>query len=199
MVSRLALIVVDVQDGIANLTNGVPDADKVVTAVDSILCLTRQYNEIQTRSLESKRSRFYLYSMTTKIRKTPCIEESRLGNLCSSLNNLPRMRNWSLKIKTETCLGNMFESNPDLATSLRSQGIERLVFVGLQTDYRVRASILGAIASGFDASNITLLRGAHPTYDNSSTGKSYQDVKEDVEKQLADLGVALQDWNKLAL
>jgi nicotinamidase-related amidase len=82
----------------------------------------------------------------------------------------------------ELWLGNMFESNPDLATSLRMQGIEHLVFVGLQTDYCVRASILGAIASCFDASNITLLRGTHSTYDNALTGKSYQEVKTDVEQ-----------------
>jgi nicotinamidase-related amidase len=100
---------------------------------------------------------------------------------------------------TEVLLGNMFESNPDLVISLRTQGIEHLVYVGLQTDYCVRASILGAIASGFKASKITLLRGAHSTYDNSSTGKSYQEVKADVEKRLADLGVSLQDWNTFAL
>ena len=92
----------------------------------------------------------------------------------------------------------MFESNPDLATSLRIQGVARLVFVGLQTDYCVRASILGAIASGFDASNITLLRGTHSTYDNASTGKSYQQVKQDVEQQLTDVGVCLQDWEGFA-
>jgi nicotinamidase-related amidase len=73
------------------------------------------------------------------------------------------------------------------------------VFVGLQTDYCVRASILGAIASGFKASKITLLRGAHSTYDNTSSGKSYQQVKEDVEKRLADVGVILQDWIEFAL
>jgi nicotinamidase-related amidase len=92
----------------------------------------------------------------------------------------------------------MFESNPDLATSLRTQGIEHLLFVGLQTDYCVRASILGAIASGFDASNVTLLRGTHSTYDNASTGKSYQQVKQDVEQQLMGVGVCLQDWEKFS-
>jgi nicotinamidase-related amidase len=102
-------------------------------------------------------------------------------------------------ITSKSRLGDVFESNPDLAVSLRTQSIEHLVVVGLQTDYCVRASILGAIASGFEASKITLLRGAHSTYDNTSTGKSYQQIKEDVEKQLADLGVTLQDWNKFVL
>jgi len=92
----------------------------------------------------------------------------------------------------------MFESNPDLAASLRAQGVKHLVFVGLQTDFCVRASILGAIASGFDATNITLLQGAHSTYNDASTGKSYLQVKEDVEKQLSDLGVGLMSWQDLA-
>jgi nicotinamidase-related amidase len=103
-----------------------------------------------------------------------------------------------LIVVTKICLGNMFESNPDLATSLRAQGVEHLVFVGLQTDFCVRASILGAITSGFDASNIILLQGAHSTYDNASTGKSYTQIKEDVEKQLTDLGVRLQSWEEFA-
>jgi len=92
----------------------------------------------------------------------------------------------------------MFESNPDLATSPRAQGVKHLVFAGLQTDFCVRASILGAIASGFDAANITLIQGAHSTYDNASTGKSYPQIKEDVEKQLSDLGVCLRDWEDFA-
>lgn len=90
----------------------------------------------------------------------------------------------------------MFESNLDLATSLHAQGVKHLVFVGLQTDFCVRASILGAIASGFDASDITLLQGAHSTYDNASTGKSYTQIKEDVEEQLTGLGVRLQHWER---
>jgi len=92
----------------------------------------------------------------------------------------------------------MFESNPDLPSSLRAQGVKHLVFVGLQTDFCVRASVLGAIASGFNASNITLLQGAHSTYDDASTGKSYLLIKEDVEKQLSDLGVGLLSWQDLA-
>lgn len=92
----------------------------------------------------------------------------------------------------------MFTSNPELAISLRMEGIANLVFVGLQTDYCVRASVLGAIAAGFDASSIRLLRGAHSTYDNATTGRSYAQVREDVEAQLANLGLHLQDWKEFA-
>lgn len=87
----------------------------------------------------------------------------------------------------------MFTSNPDLASSLCTEGVTNLVFVGLQTDFCVRASIIGAIASGFDAFNNKLLQGAHSTYDDATTGKSYRKIEEDVETQLSNLGVCLQD------
>jgi nicotinamidase-related amidase len=54
MASRLALIVVDVQDGIANSIDGVLDADKIVPAIDSILRLTRQHNDSEIREPGSK-------------------------------------------------------------------------------------------------------------------------------------------------
>lgn len=46
MTSKTALVVVDVQDGIANLTDGVPDADKIIKAISAILLLARQHNEV---------------------------------------------------------------------------------------------------------------------------------------------------------
>ncbi|KAI5206821.1 hypothetical protein E4T39_02246 [Aureobasidium subglaciale] len=45
MIARTALIVVDVQDGIANLNDGVPDAEQVNHAISSILHLVRQHND----------------------------------------------------------------------------------------------------------------------------------------------------------
>jgi nicotinamidase-related amidase len=54
MTSRLALIVVDVQDGIANLIDGVPDADKILPAIDSILRLTRLHNGFEICGPENK-------------------------------------------------------------------------------------------------------------------------------------------------
>lgn len=46
MTSKIALVVVDVQDGIANLTDGVPDADQIIKAISAILLLARQHNEV---------------------------------------------------------------------------------------------------------------------------------------------------------
>jgi nicotinamidase-related amidase len=66
--------------------------------------------------------------------------------------------------------------------------------MGVQSDCCVRSSILGAIASGFDPQCITLLKGAHSTWDDTSAGTSYSQIKKDVEQELAALGVQLEGW-----
>ncbi|KAI6845650.1 putative ATP binding protein [Hortaea werneckii] len=91
-------------------------------------------------------------------------------------------------------VGNVFESNAQLGQELRRQGITRIAVTGLQSDCCVRASIRGAIASGFDAANITLLQGAHSTFDAADASRSYAQIKQDVEEELACLGVQLQGW-----
>ncbi|KAI4723701.1 hypothetical protein E4T48_00010 [Aureobasidium sp. EXF-10727] len=180
MDNRTALIVVDVQDGIANAKDGVPNADQVKQAVSSVLHLARQHNENVSHSKDPTHKVEILFVQHDDQEPSDPLHRGK--------------PTWKLVfppqegVKTERLI------SKTVATSLRLEGITNLVFVGLQTDFCVRASILGAIASGFEASNIKLLQGAHSTYDNTSTGKSYMQIKEDVEKQMADLGVCLQDW-----
>lgn len=69
-----------------------------------------------------------------------------------------------------------------------------MAVMGLQSDCCVRASIRGAIGSGFEAANITLLQGAHSTYDAPDASRSYAQIKRDVDGELAGLGVGLQEW-----
>jgi nicotinamidase-related amidase len=164
MTSQTALVVVDVQDGIANSTYGVPDAGEITHAISSIVPLARLHNETQSGSQGSKNSvEILLIQHDDKDPEDPLYR----GKATWKLLFPPR----------QGVLGDMFSSNPDLAASLRGQDVKHLVFVGLQTDFCVRASILGAIASGFDPSDIILLQGAHSTYDNISTGESYQQIK----------------------
>jgi nicotinamidase-related amidase len=92
--------------------------------------------------------------------------------------------------------GNVFESNPRLAQDLHLQGITQISAMGVQSDCCVRSSILGAIACGFDAQDITLLQGTHSTFDDASTGKSYSQIKKDVEEELAALGVQIKKWQR---
>jgi len=71
--------------------------------------------------------------------------------------------------------------------------------MGVQSDYCVRSSILGAIACGFTAQDITLLQGTHSTFDDASAGISYLQIKDDVEEELAALGVQLEDWQNFRI
>lgn len=55
MSDKTALVVVDVQDGIANATDGVPDAEQIKQAIGSVLDLARRYNQSCARTQDEKR------------------------------------------------------------------------------------------------------------------------------------------------
>jgi nicotinamidase-related amidase len=93
----------------------------------------------------------------------------------------------------------VFESNEQLAQELRLQGITQIAVMGVQSECCVRSSILGAIDSGFNAQGITLLQGAHSTFDDASAGRSYSQIKKDVEEELAALGVQLEEWQNFRI
>ncbi|KAI5201219.1 hypothetical protein E4T42_08721 [Aureobasidium subglaciale] len=176
MFSEEALVVVDVQDGIANLVDGVPDAEQINNAIGSVLHRARQHNDQADQTGLAKPIKILFIQHDDKDPSDPLWR----GKTTWELVFPPRKG-----ITTEM-----------LVSKNVAEGITSLVFVGLQTDFCVRASILGAIASGFQAQNITLLQGAHSTYDQESTGKSYMQVKDDIEGQLAALGVCLRGWQE---
>ncbi|THY72586.1 hypothetical protein D6C94_06597 [Aureobasidium pullulans] len=187
MGTRTALFVVDVQEGIANATDGVPDAEQIKQAISSVINLARQHNDTLTGDEKSsEKLKIIFVQHDDKDPKDPLHRGKPTWNLVFQ----PRPG-----FDTEM----LVSKNVRLAASLRDEGIANLVFVGLQTDYCVRGSILGAISSGFEASNIVLLQGAHSTYDDATTGKSYVQIKADVEKQLMNVGVRLQDWKEFIL
>jgi nicotinamidase-related amidase len=101
--------------------------------------------------------------------------------------------------RSSSRLGSVFEGNVQLAQELRLEGVTQLAVTGVQSDCCVRSSILGAIASGFEAQDITLLQGAHSTLDDASAGKSYSQIKKDVEEELAALGVRLEGWQSFRM
>lgn len=90
-------------------------------------------------------------------------------------------------------VGNTFESNPDLTTQLRTQDISTLVMCGIQSEYCVRGTSLGALAAGF---NVILLQGAHSTYDDAGSGKSATQLEVEVEEELKAQGAVVVPWEK---
>jgi nicotinamidase-related amidase len=87
--------------------------------------------------------------------------------------------------------GDTFESNPDLATELKKNGIKDVVTFGVQSECCVLETSKGALGAGF---NVTLLSGAHSTYDTKS--KTAVEIEKDVEEELRGKGVSVIDWTE---
>lgn len=56
MCGKTCVILVDVQDGIANATDGVPDAEQIKQAIGHILNLARQHNQKIIQEQDNNRS-----------------------------------------------------------------------------------------------------------------------------------------------
>jgi nicotinamidase-related amidase len=87
--------------------------------------------------------------------------------------------------------GDTFESNPQLASQLKEEGVHILVVFGIQSECCVRSTIKGALATGF---RVTLLRGAHSTYD--TVDKTAREIEAEVEHELKAEGVEVVAWEE---
>jgi nicotinamidase-related amidase len=79
----------------------------------------------------------------------------------------------------------VFESNPALAAELAATGIERLVVVGMQSEYCLQESCLAAAEAGFD---VQVPSALHATYDD---GRRAAEISADVELVLTAAGVTI--------
>lgn len=85
--------------------------------------------------------------------------------------------------------GDTFESNPQLAERLKKDGIDHIVAFGLQSEHCVKSTSKGAIDAGF---KLTLLQGAHSTYDDGDT--TALDIEKQVDDFVSSLGGKLVPW-----
>ncbi|KAI7189207.1 hypothetical protein KC343_g11601 [Hortaea werneckii] len=185
-----ALFVIDVQQGLIAGPESVPDAVEVRQAIHDVLESVRHHNDIaQLNSKLSKRVKIVFVQHNDRDPEDPMYKGKSTWELIFS----PREDD-DAECLVFKDVGNVFESNAQLAQELRLQGITRMAVTGLQSDCCVRASIRGAIDSGFEAANIILLQGAHSTYDAADASRSYAQIQRDVEGELAGLGVRLQGW-----
>ncbi|KFY46161.1 hypothetical protein V494_00578 [Pseudogymnoascus sp. VKM F-4513 (FW-928)] len=70
----------------------------------------------------------------------------------------------------------------------------QLVVMGVQSDFCVQATIRSAIAR-YPSARVSLVHGAHGTYDNEKRGKSAEEVSEQIERELKDEGVVIEYVN----
>ncbi|KAI6855298.1 hypothetical protein KC343_g1159 [Hortaea werneckii] len=189
-----ALFVIDVQQGLITGPEAVPDAIQVRQAIHDVLESVRHHNDtVQRNNKSSKRIRIFFVQHNDKDPDDPMYKGKPTWELMFS----PR-KDDDAEILVFKDVGNIFASNAQLAPELRRQGITRMAVTGLQSDCCVRASIRGAIGSGFEAAGTTLLQGAHSTYDAVDASRSYARIKRDVEEEMAGLGVRLQGWRDFA-
>src|SRR5437763_5804710 len=85
--------------------------------------------------------------------------------------------------------GDTFQSNPELASELKNDGIDRILAFGIQSDECVRATAKGALKAGL---KVTVLQGAHSTYD--ADGKTAVQIEREVEEELLAEGAEIVPW-----
>ena len=78
-----------------------------------------------------------------------------------------------------------------MAARLKSEGIEHIYVVGIQSDFCVQKTSKGALEAGF---KVTVMRGAHSTYDEG--GKTAVEIEREVEDELASKGASIVPWEQ---
>jgi nicotinamidase-related amidase len=200
--SRTALFVIDIQNDLAtDPKTRIPHAQRIQDAGTQILAAARSYIDRHTSKSADKDSSSNS-APPLSIVFVQHSEPASSGALVAGsepwqLVFAPRTTTSSDDDddKTEMLVGkttpDTFVSNRDLAEELRQQGVRRIVAFGIQSDYCVGETGKGALAAGFD---VTLLRGAHSTYD--SGGKTAEEIEREIEEELRGKGAKIVPWEE---
>ncbi|MCO5565769.1 hypothetical protein L7F22_019444 [Adiantum nelumboides] len=182
---KTALFIIDVQVDLAEKADSeVPDAEAIREALNSLIKGVRDYNHNQ--SVTSQKVQLIFVQHNDRNPKDPLAK----GKSTWELVFKPKEEEGDWYISKD--VRDTFESNPDLIDRLNREGIEHLVMSGLQSDYCVRSTTLGAINGGFQ--HITLLSGVHSTYPYST--QTLDQIKNTVEEELKQKGVRILPWKE---
>ncbi|ERT02747.1 isochorismatase [Sporothrix schenckii 1099-18] len=189
--TRTALFVIDVQAEMArDPATQIPHADRVVKAGETILQAARRAitNGSASTSASSSSSKDTTPSLIVIVQ-----HEEPNGTLLRGSDAWQLVLPPRLGVETEILVAkttqDTFESNPDLAQRLRDLNIGRIVTCGIQSECCVLSTSRGALAAGFD---VTLLSGAHSTYNDS--GKTAVEIERGVEAELQAKGAHILPW-----
>ena len=85
-----------------------------------------------------------------------------------------------------------------LASHIETAGFDpqnlQLVIMGLQSDFCVQATVRSARAR-YPSARVSLVHGAHGTYDDEKSGRSAEEVSEQIETELRAEGVIIENIN----
>ena len=76
---------------------------------------------------------------------------------------------------------------------LQASGVADIIAFGVQSECCVESTCRGALAAGF---RVTLLGGAHSTYDDAGAKKSAAEIERDVEARLRARGAVVVPWEE---
>ncbi|RAK95491.1 isochorismatase hydrolase [Aspergillus ibericus CBS 121593] len=190
MTSRTALFITDLQtELLTSPETRIPHADRILTASTEILTTARSI-------IDAHRD-------TNRLSPSLIVFVQHEENPTTGGTMIKGIEPWELhfapreSVEEEIVVGkNMddpFKSNRGLAQKLRSAGVTDIVVLGAQSEKGVEATCTGALAAGF---RVTLLAGAHSTYDRDGEGKMAVDIEREVERRLSTRGARVVGWEK---
>ncbi|KAL2161051.1 hypothetical protein VTH06DRAFT_8764 [Thermothelomyces fergusii] len=189
-----ALFVIDIQNDLAtDPATRIPDASRIISSGDKILSAARAV--LQQAENDPDRSRLKTIVFVQHEEKPedgPLVRGSDPWKLV--FEPLPGDARERLVAKWTR---DAFESNPGLASELRASGVDEILAFGIQSECCVESTCAGALAAGF---RVTLLAGAHSTYDaggGGGGGKTAAEIEREVEERLRRRGAAVVPWQDL--
>ena len=206
---KTALFVIDIQNEMAGegFSTAIPHAKRIRTTAAEILNRARNavdsaHKKSQSPPLELVFVQHEEFSETGgglirdtepwKLVFNPREEESVPAEKLVAKTDGRKLRR-HISVTDRQLVGDVFESNPDLAADLRAEGVEVIVTFGIQSEYCVLATSRGAIKNGF---KVKLLHGAHSTYDEGDTGRTALEIEKYVEDELKKDGAEVIAWEE---
>ncbi|PWY93428.1 isochorismatase hydrolase [Aspergillus sclerotioniger CBS 115572] len=190
MSSRTALFTIDIQNELSlNPQTRIPHADRILTASTEILKTARSIIDAHRETNRPSPSIIvFVQHEESPTEGGTLIKGSEAWELAFG----PR-DGVEEEVLVSKTTGDTFKSNRNLAQKLRAAGVTDIVVFGLQSEACVEATCTGALAAGF---RVTLLAGAHSTYDDQKEGKMAVEVEREVERRLSTRGVRVLSWEK---
>ncbi|PYI03685.1 hypothetical protein BO78DRAFT_431900 [Aspergillus sclerotiicarbonarius CBS 121057] len=190
MSSRTALFVIDIQNELAiSPETRIPHSERILTA--------------STEILKTARSIIDAHRETSRLSPSVIVFVQHEEGPANGGTLIKGTEPWELcfqpragveeEIYVSKTTGDTFKSNRELAPKLRAAGVTDIVAFGLQSEMCVEATCTGALAAGF---RVTLLAGAHSTYDNDKEGKMAVELEREVERRLSTRGAKVVGWEK---
>jgi nicotinamidase-related amidase len=182
-----ALFCIDIQNDLAkDPCTKIPRSQRIISAGSQILSAARHIISVAKSTGSEPPLALYFIQHEEDASSGPLVRGSEPWKLV--FEPLPGSDERLIAKRTR----DTFASNPTLASSLKEDGVKRLILFGIQSECCVLSTCEGAVAAGFE---VVLLSGAHSTYDSGE--KTAEEIEKDVEERILAIGgkvVRWQDW-----